>query len=108
MQEPDLFMGMAEHLFNPNRRVRIDPVAPHYLFYDSKESHRFSSVIERQAGLICRREISYFSFEAAGNARMPIERLPTDSLFVSLLFSEYDANYNRVELQKEYLELLFR
>ncbi len=108
LEDPDLFMGMGEDLFNPEEEIWIDPVAPHYFFYESGENHRFSKVIKNKAGIICRRVISYFRFEAGGSSQIPVKYLPSENLFVSLLLAEYDESYNRVEQQRGYLELFFR
>ncbi len=35
LEEPDMFMGMAEYNLNPDKCICIDNILPHYLYYDN-------------------------------------------------------------------------
>jgi hypothetical protein len=107
LQKPDHFMGMAEELLNPEERIVIDDVTPHYLFYDSKENHRFSHVSTVKGIIVCRRKITCYSYLGSISEKMPIEQIESSRLFISLLYSQYGKNYQRIERQKECIEIRF-
>lgn len=108
LPEPDLFMGMAEEMFNPDAAIYIDVVSPHYLFYNNSEEHRFSDVDMAGNSLLCRRDIGYFKVLGLGESLRRIEELDQDSLFVSLLYSEFGEDWRRIEKQKRGFQILFQ
>ena len=107
LDEPDLFMGLAEENFNQRQRVFIDEYTPHYLFFDDPDNHRFNEILMSGDYYICKRVISYYAFLNAVESAIPIELLSGDTLFISLLYSDYNENWERVELQKEALKIDF-
>ena len=105
IEHPGMFMGLAEDSFNLEGKIYIDPVTPHYLFYDGDDSHRFSTV-ERWSGLyICKRRVEHFAYLDEIDTVLPIEAFDGEYLYVSALYSEYDANWNIIEHQKEAVKI---
>lgn len=107
LDEPDLFMGIAEDNFNPRRRIFIDDIAPHFLFFQDEENHRFDAVFPFGNYLICKRTVGYYTFLSDLETIFPIERLPGRILYLSLFYGDYDDNWERVELQKTALQIDF-
>ncbi len=108
LENPDNFMGMAEHLFNPEEKIVVDDVLPHYLYYETNESHRFSSVTRMNGVVVCRRRIAYYSYLDSIEQKSPVEQIQGMRLFVSLLHSQYGKNYQRIEKQRQCIEIDFR
>jgi hypothetical protein len=108
LRNPDDFMGMAEHSFNPEEKVVVDDITPHYLYVASRDDHRFSSVARMSGAVVCRRLIAYYSHLESIEEKSPIELIQGDSLFISLLHSEWGQNYERIEKQRECVEIRFR
>lgn len=108
LENPDNFMGMAEHLFNVEEKIVVDDVVPHYLYYDASDNHRFSSVTQMHGVLVCRRRIAYYSHLDSIEQKSPVEQIQWDRLFISLLHSRYGQNYQRIEIQRECIEIDFR
>ena len=106
--EPDLFMGIGEEMGNPDELMLIDEISPHFLFYTDSSANRFSSVELRNGYIIGRRVISNYTTYADDFEPIPVEQLAADDIYMSLMYSEWDDNYNRVELQKEGLRITFR
>ena len=108
LENPDNFMGMAEHLFNAEEKIVVDEVVPHYLYYDASDNHRFSSVTQMDGVLICRRRIAHYSYLDAIEQKSPIEQIQGMRLFISLLHSQFGQDYQRIEKQRECIEIDFR
>ena len=106
--QPDMYMGIGEVMFNPDEMFLIDKLAAHYLYYSGPDSHRYSSAEKRGEWIIGHRIISNYTTYDDGFLPVPIEELETDSLYLSLMYEEYDKDYNRVEIQKEGLKIIFR
>lgn len=107
MDEPDMFMGLAEENFNRRQRIFIDDSAPHYLFFQDQNNHRFDEIYKAGDYFICKRTIGYYALLSAVESVIPIELLAGDTLYISFLYSDYDENWERVELQKEALRIDF-
>lgn len=108
IDEPDLFMGLAEENFNQRKRIFIDEVTPHYLFFQDRDNHRFDEIYTSGDYYICRRTIGYYTFLNAVESNIPIEMLSGENLYISLLYSDYNENWERVELQKEAVRIDFK
>ncbi len=107
LDNPDNFMGMAEHIFNAEEKIVVDEVVPHYLYYDASDNHRFSSVTQRDGVLVCRRRIAHYSYLESIEQKSPVEQIQWDKLYISLLYSQYGKNYQRIEKQRACLEIKF-
>jgi hypothetical protein len=107
LDEPDLFMGLAEENFNLRKRIFIDEYTPHYLYFQDKDNHRFNEIYMSGEYYICKRTVGYYAFLNAVESAIPVELLSEDTLFVSLLYSDYNENWERMELQKEVLKIDF-
>ena len=107
LKSPEMFMGMAEELFNPEEKIIIDNTSPHYLFYEDESQHRFSTVEMKEGYIFCRRKISNITTFNLNLDPVPLQRLPGNDLFLSFLYSEYDEDWNRIEKQKEALHIHF-
>jgi hypothetical protein len=70
--------------------------------------HRFSSIELSGEYVICRRVISNYTTIAEAGKTMPIKQLEADEIFLGFMYGEWDENYNRVELQKEALKVIFK
>jgi hypothetical protein len=100
-EDPDMFMGGAEDLFNASRTVWISPTTPHFLFVDENaESHRFSSVERIDAVYVCRRQVEFFRLLGEEEESRPLRQMPSP-IYVGALYSEWGDNWERIELQKE-------
>ena len=108
LDEPDFFMGIGEADGNPDELFLIDDVSPHYLYYAPNQAHRFSSVEFDGNFVIGRRIISSYTTYRDGFEPIPIEELAADVLYLSMMYSEWDADYNKIELQKEALKIVFK
>jgi len=107
LEEPDLFMGMAEYDFNPEKRIFIDNIAAHYLYYDSEKAHRFSRAEIKDNIIYGYRDIDFFQHRSYDPIRK-IENLQYDILYVVFMYMEYDDDWNRIEKQSDFLKINFR
>jgi len=118
LEDPGMFMGMAEPLFNRERSLYVSEVYPHYLFYTDHLAHRFDFV-HIAAGtaddgtgsaVIGVREVE-FLWDIDGSAWPEREIVPVDALATPLYLSFFATIFEkneRVELQRLSAELLFR
>ncbi|MBI9108000.1 MAG: hypothetical protein JEZ04_14730 [Spirochaetales bacterium] len=105
--KPEMFMGMGEGLGNDSEKIVIDDIAPHYMFYTDGASHRFSSTELKGEYVIGRRIVANFTSFDREFEPSPINELDADVIYLSFMRSEYDEDYNLVELQKEALKVMF-
>ena len=103
VSRPDYFMGIGEGEGNFDELILIDKISPHYMFYADDSAHRFSSIELQEKFIIGRRIISNFTTYADEFAPSPIEELSEDTLYISVMYGEWDQNYNKIELQKDAL-----
>ena len=104
---PDLFMGLAENDFNLEDRIFIHPIAPHYLYYQDGNAHRFSQ-ISNQAGYIeCRRKVSVFSLLGSDVPPQAISALSGKPLYLVFQYSRWGADWKRIVKQRDYLKISF-
>ncbi len=108
LPNPDLFMGIAEAPGNEMEVMLIDDVSPHFLYYTDGASHRFSRTEMKQDHIVCRRIISNFTSYDDDFAPYPLEKFTGDIIYLSFLYGEWDEDYNRIELQKEALKVIFK
>jgi len=108
LEQPDRFMGMGEEDLNPDEKIVIDDHSAHYVYYENTASHRFSNIAIEGEYVIGRRLISNYTSRTSGDEPIPIKQLPADELYLSFMYGDWDENYNRVELQKEALKVIFR
>jgi hypothetical protein len=109
LEKPEAFMGMAEGLFNKEEFILIDHVQPHYFFYKDETEHRFSEVTTNKyrGYIICKRRVSFYSTSKSNFAKIPIQEIEKNNLYVSILYSEPDRYGKRIEKQKEGIHLIF-
>jgi hypothetical protein len=106
LEDPDQFMGMAEYDFNEDKKIIIDDILPHYLYYQNKDAHRFSSVERKNGAWHCYRKIAlYSSPHKAGSAQ--ISSYPDNELYISLVYEIYDEDYNKITKDMDYLKIVF-
>lgn len=107
-KKPDFFMGIGEPDGNADEFILIDPVSPHYLYYSDASANRFSTVEAKDDFFVGRRVISNYTTYANEFALIPIEKYFGEAIYVNMMYSEWDENYNKIELQKEALKIVFK
>lgn len=105
LEVPEMFMGIGEDLNNPDDLMLLDPVAPHYLFYQDGTTHRFDSTELRGEFVVARRNIANYTTLAVEFDPTPLAQLAADVIYISLMYSDYDKDWNIIELQKAVLKL---
>lgn len=108
LKRPDFFMGIGESDGNPDELMLIDGISPHYLYYADGASHRFSSIERSGEYVIGRREISNYTTYTDEYRPSPVEELAADEIYISMMYSEWDADYNKIELQKEAVKVILK
>ncbi len=104
LEEPGMFMGVAEESRNPKRAIFIDDAAPHYL-YAEEDDDRFGDVRVTPDSVVGRREIA--AVRAIGANLVPIEQTDFDRLYIVLVHADWGPNWERITLQQEYLTVIF-
>jgi hypothetical protein len=105
LEEPEMFMGMAEGLFNEEQTLYLTGTMAHYLFFSDHETHRFSFVQMLPGAIIGVREVRYlWDMEDTGET-WPVESFG-GPLYISLIHSVYESG-QRTELQRATAELVF-
>jgi hypothetical protein len=106
LEEPGMFMGMADSMFNPENSLIIADEAANYWFYSNQEAHRFNKVEEVNGSFICYREIEIFYFQFV-DFPVTVEEYIENFLYFAFLYSEFDDDYNTIELQSGCLKIIF-
>lgn len=107
LDRPDNFMGLGEDNMNPNERIFLNETAAHYLFYTDGATHRYSSVEKQGEYIIGRRIVSSYTAYDDVDLVTPIDRLDVDTIYLSMMYAEWNDDYSRNELQKEALKIIF-
>lgn len=104
------FMGIAEELFNPDKAVILDDSKGHKLFYDTANNNRFDEVKVGLNEIICIRSIEKYTTcgEMKDDIYHPIDELTNSSLYIIFSYSEWDENWERVELERNYIKINFK
>ena len=108
LPQPDLFMGLGEEDFNPDESIFIDEFSAHYLYFENRTRHRFSTAELSDGYVTGRRIISNYKTYTDAESIIPISELETDTLYLGFMYGEWDENFNRIELQKEAVKVNFR
>lgn len=106
LDEPDLFMGMAEWFFNPDRELYVSTLSPHYLFFTSFEQHRYDFVHLTPDAVIGYRSVAFLR-DIDGEAGV----LAIDEWAGPLYLSFYATVFEdgaRIELQSRTVRIDFR
>ncbi|MFW5683809.1 MAG: hypothetical protein ACOC1I_03070 [Spirochaetota bacterium] len=105
LDEPAMFMGMAEYLFNEEQTLYVSSTFPHYVFFNAFDEHRYDFVHLTPDRVIGYRTVRYL--------------LPIDNDSVTASVAEWDRplylsfyytlfeNGERVELQRATIKLTF-
>ena len=104
LEEPGMFMGVAEESGNPKRAVFVDNAAPHYLYVEENDD-RFGNVIVTHDSVVGRRVIA--AVRAIGGNLVPIEQTGFHRLYIVLVHADWGPNWERITLQQEYLTVIF-
>jgi hypothetical protein len=105
LPEPEMFMGMAEYLFNPDRELFVTSASPHYFFFASYDQHRYDFVHLAPGAVIGYRTVEYLRDLDEGG-RYSVETW-SGPLYLSFLFTRFDDGV-RVELQRTTTLINFR
>lgn len=97
LEEPELFMGMAEWFFNPDRELYVSAVAPHYLFFTSFEQHRYDFVHLTPDAVVGHRTVSFLRDIDGEEGVVGVEEW-RGPLYLSFYATNFDGA-TRVELQ---------
>jgi len=98
LDEPDMFMGMAEYYFNEERSLYVSDVYPHYLFFSSADEHRYDFVHIAPGAVIGYRTVEQLVDIDSDATRYPVAGWP-GPLYLSFVSSYFDQG-RRVELQR--------
>ena len=105
--DPDLFMGLAENDFNLEDRIFIHPIAPHYLYYQDDNAHRFSQIYNQAGYIECRRKISVFSLLESDTPPQAVGSLSGKSLYLVFQYSQWGTDWKRIVKQRDYLKISY-
>lgn len=91
----DLVMGMAEVPYNLDRVLFVLPLSAHYLEHPSAGEHRFNRAYWHREFAAGGRDVENLSIMSRGGDEYPIDRSPTNRLYVSGLYAPFGSDYSR-------------
>ncbi len=111
LDEPDMFMGMAETLFNEERTLYVSASSPHYLYYFTPEDHRYDRIDIIDGVVIGHRFVEFlWDLEGEGfggpSGTVPVEEM-VEPLYLSFFYATWEAE-GRVEHQSAAVEVVFQ
>lgn len=105
LDEPDMFMGMAEYFFNPDRELFVSEVFPHYVFFNAFDQHRYDFVHLTPNRVIGYRSVAYLYDLDGETGRHPIAEWGSP-LYLSFYYTIFDEG-ERVEIQNATTKIEF-
>ena len=106
LDEPEMFMGMAEYFFNPDRELFVSTVFPHYLFFNSHSEHRYDFVHLTPREVIGYRTVEYLLDIDTGSGRYSVAEWE-GPLYLSFYYTAFE-NGERIEIQRKSAKVVFR
>ena len=111
LEEPDMFMGMAEALFNEEHALYVSAISPHYFYYFAPEDHRYDRVDLVDGAVVGHRLVEHlWDLEGegfAGPSGMIAMEEMTVPLYLSFFYTTWETE-GRVEHQRAAVELVFQ
>lgn len=107
-ENPNRFMGIAENSFNPDKCVTVDEYRSHKLDYQSAQNNRFDLINVGTNSIICTRTIESIQASEDTSDVLSISDITNRNIYMIFHYSEWDDNYERVELQRDYVKVSFR
>ena len=97
--------GMADYPFNEKKLIMVAPDAVGAWYYESDEQHSFDEVVKKDDGsLTCIRRIE--NIDDVYGEWTPIREI-SKPLYLVIITSKFDEDYNEIEIQRELLHLVF-
>ena len=106
LDEPAMFMGMAEYFFNEERTLYVSRVSPHYFFFHSFDQHRYDLVQLTRDVVIGYRSVEFLSDSDAGADPVAVGEWE-GPLYLSFYYTLFRDDGSREEIQRSSTEIRF-